>query len=366
MQAEFCTLFDAHYLARALVLYRSLEDTGADFRLRAFCMDAESKELLDRLRLPGLTTIGLDALEAAQPGLPAVKGTRSRTEYYWTATPAVALHALEREPDLEMVTYLDADLMFFSGPGPLFAELADGNVAITPHRYAPEFERDNISGGHSADSGGIFNVQFIAVRRNEVGLEALTWWRDRCLEWCYDRVEEGRYGDQKYLDEWPRRFPGVRVLEHPGGGLAPWNVSRYRIEPEGGGVTVDGWPLIFHHYQSLRLHRATDTARRLARVFGAYRFTDGEVPLVWTTGWRLSKRELDVLWEPYVRRISEAIADLRAVGAGEELGLSPLRAADVAYHMLRRRLPRPVRRAYWSVRRIASTTRSASASVSSG
>ena len=80
----------------------------------------------------------------------------------------------------------------------------------------------------------IYNVQFMTFRRDARGLEALHWWRDRCIEWCYYRVEDGKLGDQKYLDDWPERFDGVHVLEHPGGGLAPWNVENYELARRNG------------------------------------------------------------------------------------------------------------------------------------
>jgi hypothetical protein len=61
----------------------------------------------------------------------------------------------------------------------------------------------------------------------EQGLKVLNWWRDRCLEWCFNRFEDGKFGDQKYLDDWTDRFEGIHVLKHLGGGLAPWNVQQY-------------------------------------------------------------------------------------------------------------------------------------------
>ena len=33
------------------------------------------------------------------------------------------------------------------------------------------------------------------------GLKALKWWRDRCLEWCYARIEDGKFGDQFYIED---------------------------------------------------------------------------------------------------------------------------------------------------------------------
>jgi hypothetical protein len=85
----------------------------------------------------------------------------------------------------------------------------------------------------------------------------LQWWHDRCIEWCYDRVEDGRFGDQGYLNDWPTRFAGVHVLEHKGAGLAPWNWMQYQIVIGPNGITVDGVPLLFYHYQGVKLLNRT-------------------------------------------------------------------------------------------------------------
>src|SRR5579884_497698 len=120
---EFCTLFDRHYLVRGLALYRSLERHAGDFRLRALCLDAETERLLTRLRLARLDVIPIAELEAYDRELRDVRGTRSTVEYYWTCTPSLCRYVLTREADLAAITYLDADLLFFSSPRPLFEEL---------------------------------------------------------------------------------------------------------------------------------------------------------------------------------------------------------------------------------------------------
>ena len=337
MQNEFCTLFDVNYLPRGLVLYRSLERHCPDFRLRVFCMDTETKRILDKLRLPRLSTIGLDELEAHDRELLAVKPTRTQVEYCWTATPAVCAYALDTEPDLEAITYLDADLMFFRDPEPIWQEFADDSVLIVPHRYAPQWQPHE-------ETSGIYNVEFMTFRRDERGLETLHWWRDRCLEWCYFRVEDGKMGDQKYLDDWPERFEGVHVLEHPGGGLAPWNVERYELARGNGSVLVDDRELVFYHYHSLRLYRGVTQLRAVGLFSDAFRYTRGPVPFVWTTNYPVEPAERQLVWDPYLEELGRALQEVRRDEPRFDAGFVELdgRAmfVDVARRVVSSRLPR--------------------------
>lgn len=303
MQNEFCTLFDINYLPRGLVLYRSLERHCEAFRLRVFCMDDQTKELLEQLRLPQLQAIGLDELEAHDRELLAVKPTRTQVEYCWTATPAVCAYALETEPEIEAITYLDADLMFFRDPEPIWREFGDDSVLIVPHRYAGRWRQQELT-------QGTYNVEFMTFRRDERGLEALHWWRERCLEWCYARVEDGKMGDQKYLDDWPERFAGVHVLEHPGGGLAPWNVECYELARQNGSVLVDDRELVFYHYHSLRLFEGANLVRALGPLAGKYRYTGGSMRFAWGTYYPIGRAEQELVWDPYLRELGEAMSEV--------------------------------------------------------
>src|SRR5258708_21614273 len=103
MARAYCTLFDANYLTRGLALYESLRRHEPGAVLRVFCMDEQTKTVLDRLALPGLLTIALDELERHDSELRAVKSDRTPLEYCWTATPSIALYCLEREPELDLI-----------------------------------------------------------------------------------------------------------------------------------------------------------------------------------------------------------------------------------------------------------------------
>ncbi|MBI4544598.1 MAG: glycosyl transferase [Gemmatimonadetes bacterium] len=241
---HFCTYFDRNYLVRGLTLYRSLERWAGPFTLWVLCFDEATYQTLRRLGLACLRPVTLEAFEDNE--LRAVKPTRSRVEYFFTCTPSWPRYLLQRFPEIELLTYLDSDVFFFSDPEPIYRELGAGSVLIAGHRFPP-FLR------HLEETTGVYNVSLMAFRNDVPGRGCLTWWRERCLEWCFDRAEAGRYADQKYLDDWPTRFPGVKVLRHKGAGLAPWNWMNYEIAADGERITVDGEPLVVYHFHHLKV-----------------------------------------------------------------------------------------------------------------
>ena len=119
-------------------MYRSLVRHCPDFRLtRVLLRRRGASASLDALALPHVSTVSLAELEAFDAELLSTKADRTPVEYCWTATPALPLYMFATRPELDEVTYLDADLMFFSDPEPLFDEMGDASVLITPHRFSP-------------------------------------------------------------------------------------------------------------------------------------------------------------------------------------------------------------------------------------
>ena len=219
MHSDFCTLFDRNYLFKGLALHESLQRHVADFTLWVLCMDDVVYEVLEKMRLPQLELLSLAQFE--DEDLLRAKGTRTQVEYCWTCTPSLPLFLLDHVPGIESITYLDADLYFFSEPTGVNREMAAGSIGIVEHRLSKEYES-------FAENVGIYNVALMVFKNDRYARECLTWWRDRCNEWCYSRAEDGKYGDQKYLDDWPQRFERVVVLQDVGVGLAPWNVRSHK------------------------------------------------------------------------------------------------------------------------------------------
>lgn len=241
---RFCTYCDKGYAARLLCLYESLAAQGEAFVLNVLCLDEQTEAVVRAEGTPSLVPIPWTELLQADPAYAAVRSLRSPIEFIFTTTPVLMRHCLVRDKAAERVTYLDADLYFFGPASAVFLEQGDASIGIVPHRF-PGHLKEREQYGH-------YNVAWVSIRRDRNGLEALAWWRERCLEWCHDRVENGRFADQGYLDEFPCRFGGVKSLDHPGINAAPWNMAGVPVTQDGRTVSVAGRPLLFYHFQGIR------------------------------------------------------------------------------------------------------------------
>ena len=234
MMEHYITLFDVGFAPQGLALHRSLQRHAGPHTLWVLCMDEEVEDLLETLALPGVRTVRLSEIETDL--LLAVKQGRSRAEYCWTLTPFTHDIVFERDPAAQRVTYIDADVWLAADPAPVFHafEASDAAVQITEHAYAPEHDQTATSGRYC--------VQFLTMDRDR-SASVRRWWQDRCIEWCFARFEDGKFGDQKYLDDWPQRFGElVHVADPKSWFQGPWNATRF---PYSEAVT--------YHFHSLRL-----------------------------------------------------------------------------------------------------------------
>ena len=238
---NFCTLFDSYYLPKGLILYDSLCNVCDTFHLYVFAFDDNCYRKLIELQLPKMTVVSLKEFETGE--LLEAKANRNRAEYCWTCGASIIWHSIQHF-NLDHCTYIDADLMFFNSPKLAYEEIENANasIALTEH-----FTKAENLVGH-------FCVQFVYFKNDKDGMQALKWWKDSCIEWCYARYEDGKFGDQKYLDYFPSKFNNVYVLKHRGVGVAPWNMNLYSYPNQ---VIlkygIHEYPVIFFHYHGTKI-----------------------------------------------------------------------------------------------------------------
>ena len=244
-ERHFCTLFDQNYLLKAIVMIESLARHCNNAVIHVLCMDERTRRILNALDLPGVLMLSLSDVE--DDALLRVKRSRSIAEYCWTLSSSLCLHVMEMRPEVGAITYVDADLVFFSNLDPIFDEIGEASIAIIEHRFKQELIDREVGYGR-------FNVQWVGFRRTSAGMSCLRHWRSQCIEWCFARLEVGRFGDQKYLDSWPNDFPGeVHIVANPGAGVAPWNYTEYVFHAIDDKIFVNSSPLVFYHFHQFQL-----------------------------------------------------------------------------------------------------------------
>lgn len=255
---HFCTLFDSNYLLKGVAMLRTLKQNCPGAHVHVLCMDGQTREILTQMDLPHVTCLSLSEVE--HEALLEVKPGRSVAEYCWTLSPCLPWYVLQHNSDIDFITYLDADLYFYSPLQPLFDEIGNASIVVIEHRFPPAQKNLEVNGR--------FCVEWVGFRRDEQGLACLARWREQCIEWCFHRLEDDRMGDQKYLDKWPGLYSGLHILQHLGAGVAPWNYSQYSFAQDNqGDITLDDMPLIFYHFHQFQL-LSNGTFDRLS---GAYR-----------------------------------------------------------------------------------------------
>jgi hypothetical protein len=235
MRRYYCTLFDKYYLYQGLALYNSLIATTGNFILYALAMDEETFIVLNKLNYESLIPIHIDDLLTDE--IRVIRENTSHGQFCWVNQPLICQHLLDHH-GLEMVTYLESDSFFFSDPEVLFEELGESSVSLVPHNFSSEFD--------NSDVAGHFCVQFNVFRNDDGARSVLADWIK--ANFLYSKLRPNFFPGQKCIDDWPEKFPCVKILKNKGAGVAPWNIRGYLLGESNSIPTVDGVPVVFYHY----------------------------------------------------------------------------------------------------------------------
>ena len=311
---NFCTLFDSNYLIKGVAMIQSLQRVCPEAFVFVLCMDSYVEEILKQVFPRQIHCIALKEIETEE--LLRAKENRGIAEYCWTLSPCLPWYVLENYPDVEQITYLDADLYFYSSVDPIFSEMGDCSIAITEHRFTPRLMDREIYGR--------FCVQWVSFRRDIDGIACLSRWKEQCIEWCYYRLESDRMGDQKYLDAWPRLYKSCHIIQNLGAGLAPWNYPNYSLKSNlQDGFTVNKFQLIFYHFHQFQLL----SNGRFDRISSLYTI---EFP------------EPDAIYIKYEKSILEALIQIRKISPNFSRGLKDPKLI-MSRRIIQRYVPRAIR-----------------------
>lgn len=248
-----CTLLDSNYIDRAIVMIDSLVTTNESFLLYVITMDEKAYNLLRSINYPNVVLVKEEDIRDQK--MERLKQERSNTEYCWTCTAASILYVLEKynEPSC---TYIDADMIFYQSPNILFDEIEKSkcDISVIEHRFPNDLRKNLL-----LKESGKYCVQFNTFFNNENGIKALKWWKEQCINNCSLELNGDSFGDQKYIEAIVEKFSNVYSISNLGAGVAPWNISDYRLNSIEKNIikliykNMISCDLIFYHFQGFRV-----------------------------------------------------------------------------------------------------------------
>ncbi|MFZ5969482.1 MAG: hypothetical protein ACOYVK_20165 [Bacillota bacterium] len=244
MDNGYCTILTKDRIYQGIALWHSLQQHAEEYTMFVLCMDDTAYHVLSKLQTDKIVLVPKAVVENYCPN---VKGLPRKTnEYCWTLKPIFLEYLFNHYPNIARITYVDSDIYFFDDPTVIFKHQSASNVLLSKH----DFDHGNVE---AEGACGKYNSGFISFKRSKAAQDCLAWWKDRCIEWCYDRSEPDRFGDQKYVEFFPRMFEGVDEISTPGVNIATWNHSKYQFKMKENNVYINDDRLICYHYCGFRI-----------------------------------------------------------------------------------------------------------------
>lgn len=255
-----CTIVSVNYLAFARVLARSFHEHNSEGRF--FVLLADRNDGRIRLEQEPFELVEVENLKTV-PDLLSLLFRYEQLE----CTTALKPHLLQYlfQLGLSNVVYLDPDILIMDSLRHLQESLARHPVILTPHLNAPL--NDHAWPDEQAIlQAGVYNLGFIALRRDEQAERLLEWWSDRLRDRCIVRPDHGLFVDQRWIDLAPGMWPGVHVETHPGYNVAYWNLLTRPVQVDASGrATTLGQPLLFFHFSGIDVDRLEAVSRHQNR-----------------------------------------------------------------------------------------------------
>lgn len=245
----YCTLFDSAYLDKGLVTYYTLHECAPNAELFILAMDEKCESILKDINEEKIHVISTNEFE--NETLKRLKVERTHKEYCWTCLSVFTDFVLDKY-NMDVLTYIDADMQFYRDPGELVDDILNNgcSIGLIKHGFP-----DNIEGRYSRERSGTYCVSFNTFVNDERGRDALRYWRDCCIRECKGYSDGKQFADQMYLEDWTSRFDGVYEHKKAGAGMALWNIVNFKWDNKKNKVVLrknqEDVDLYFYHFHGI-------------------------------------------------------------------------------------------------------------------
>jgi len=246
------TICSSNYLAHAKTLGDSVLEYNPDVRFVIGLVDVLT---------PEIDLVGFQRFEIldVEKTLTATVFQELLSKYYLVelntaVKPYLMDYLYKRDPLVKTVSYFDPDIKVYSSLLPLFQNVRDKGIIVTPHGCTYDDSSENIAGELSMLACGMYNLGFIATSRSDETCEFLRWWMLRLRNHCTHRTDvPGTFFDQNWVMLAGIYFRNFYVEKNPGYNVAWWNLFERKITTEKGRYVVNEQaPLFFVHFSAYK------------------------------------------------------------------------------------------------------------------
>lgn len=249
-KSVFCTVLSSKRLIQAIACYLSLFNVKEDFKLFVLCVDDECYKYMKDFKSTQIVCSKIDDLNRSD--IMSIKSSRKLNQYCWTLKPAFINYLFKQNKEIERITYIDSDLLFFQNPEIIFKNQPNKSVLISDGKiFLPKCSRELIR--YIQNKTGNYNSGFISFKRDMNGIMCCKWWDEKCIESCTEKPDEDTFGDQKYLDYMPCLFDNVGEITTPGVNIGHWNSQKYEYSFINDEVMINNYRLIVYHFSGFRI-----------------------------------------------------------------------------------------------------------------
>lgn len=243
---NYCTYFDKNFIVQGLTCVHTLKKYNKNSFFYILALDMETKLKLESLNLPFIKVINLNLMFQKFPILKKEKKKRNLNEFFFLLTPFLVYFLLKHQK-INHITYVDADLIFFSEISKIETKLFNKKDILASYH---DFNKNKITTGK-------YNVGFLVFRNNKKVMNQLIIWMKQCM---ISTTVDGSYsevicGDQKYLENWEKnkklRFSGIKIKNF---NIGAWNITEKQFSKKGAFLICNNLRLYCIHANFIRFN----------------------------------------------------------------------------------------------------------------
>ena len=244
------TICSNNYLAQAKILGDSLLEKNPNYKFIIGLCDELSDDIdysfFGNIEIIPVSQIGIYCFDDIIKKYDII-------ELNTSIKPSFFKYLINKHQSLETIIYFDPDIQIFNKLILLEKYLEMEDVLITPHILYPISVDHLQPSENSFLNYGIYNLGFLALNpKSKNAIDLLEWWEDKTLKIGFNRVSDGLFVDQLWINLAPIFFNNVKVLQEYGFNVAPWNLhernSIHKNDSEY--IMKDNSKLVFYHFSS--------------------------------------------------------------------------------------------------------------------